>query len=216
MSLLNKYRSQCVVVGNQSDQIERGLRTIQNQSDYPRVRMGICMVLVCQWLLEVKSQRDPVEMTKELLHGNLGIYGFNALFIAQKMYGSGTKDDFIDLIPETPLMPGAREDDKMLQSCTGGMLHLIYQGQCRKDSTLLKIEVENTISLTRIQLIGLYGHGWGHAIGAYCVGTIIYIFDPNFGLFQFTIGSLPLTNFFKDLWKEYSAISATVAQIGER
>lgn len=200
---------------NAVSQIWQMLASNLTPGDHPYNLSGICLALVAQWLLELKTSngQDPEELGRYLLKGWLGKVGYAGLAKSQAQYARQLYDSGPDEMDPHDVANDADANDihtKMVRRHSGGMLersrrrdvasHNAHWREIRHTVYGIEVDFDNIrlggrarVCYAHLSLRGvstglaawLGGKEWGHAIGLYSDGTHLFFFDPNYGIFVF-------------------------------
>jgi hypothetical protein len=206
-----------VNAGKQMWQVIKGNLT---GGDHPWNFVGICQALVSQWFVELRfaNGQQPDELGRYLVQADLGNAGYNNIVKMQannvtlSTQSGGTLDRRTGIGNATPV-PGGAELAMMLLSRLRG----VDEAKAKSLEDIQSQIVTNrgndpTVFASQLSLTGthgwltskIFGDTWGHAIGIYCNGDRLYVFDPNAGVYIINPHvDGDINEFCNDLWASY-------------
>lgn len=228
---------------NAGNQLWQMLASNITPGDHPFNFSGICMALVAQWLLELKTSNEqgPEELGRYLLKEWLGKVGYAGLAKSQAQYARQLYDPGPDERDPSDVPGDLDANDihtKMVRRHSGGMLersraryvasHNQHWREIRSSVYGVEVNDDNInfekagIYSAHLSLCGvstglaawLGGATWGHAIGLYSDTAHLFFFDPNYGVFVFKQESQgTIASFIQELWAEYNATNGKIADV---
>lgn len=215
---------------NAGKQVWQMLQSNVTPGDHPYNFKGMCQALVSQWFVELRfaAGKSPDELGRYLLQANLGSSGYGGIAKAQASSltvdaQSGGALNVATGFNVTPLPDATTAAMVVLTMAYGVDTSRCNSAADAIQAIDLAISGGNPrvftahMSLSGVNgwlLSKLMGATWGHAIGVHCNGMTLYVFDPNYGVFTIQpISKNNVTNFFRDLWAQYSPNTGGLAEV---
>jgi hypothetical protein len=207
---------------NAGKQVWQMLWSNTTSGDHPYNFSGICQALVSQWFLELRfaAGRQPDELGRYLLKGDLGRAGYNGLAKAQgsglslQVQSGGTLSRATGLFSASIPLAGHAQCSAVVLTSVRGIDTRQMNSEAEVDLAIQQnANVAPTPFSAQLSIKGVHsrwiswaiGNDWGHAIGIHCNGHSLFVFDPNYGTFILNpISQLNVSGFFQDLWARYT------------